>query len=1063
MSTAMRVEVDGVEISPDQITRAQGWKTAGEKVKQGGVGSLGLTPISQASQDGAKAATDVNGRGNDLGGATGNDLRQQRTKKRINKGKLLKGARMPHLPRGDIKIVMRPRDGLRISDVTSVEISRAIMAAAQVDVIAAREDVICLNHQQNIVVVSTSKREHADRYAMVERIDIRGTSHEVSAYESAPHGTVKGVIRGIPLEDTAQEIQDLVVHRHNPTALQANRMGRTRSVVIAFEGHKVPNYVRYGNLLIECTLHRKQIDACYACGRVGHRMDVCPNPQDKICRGCGIANPGEDHKCEPKCGLCGGEHLTADRACKARFKTPYVVRRRRWERRRAEEDNEDRNQGKRGSKERPQRSASSQRGRSQTPARSSNGGGHQSRSRSKSRSGDGGGGGNRRGKRTSRGSSGRSRSRTKSLSQSSVARVSETELPSLTPSQLPSPRASPEPDSNEVAELKKIIERQNAQIQEQNAQIRALMSKIDALASGSSANGGPQGGNNTEENAGGKRKTPRREPPSPPLGRAAGAARPTQQAPNNQEAMDAEESTVNRETATAMAQILKEGELPAILAAITQINKTLSAIDARFESLEGEVRTLSVKHERLATKVVTTTKHPKKMKQRSNKKKKTNGEDVTVIYQWNCRGIRNKEAELLLHIDALEHKPDVIALQETNGKPRLPGYVTYTDPTEEGTAVLVRSNVAATQHVTPQGGCEHTLRQYDFDRVVSQAKRLAGSRPLLILGDFNAPHTTWGYKYQSKRGKALAKTMEDHEMALLNEPDVVTRRGNSANRDTTPDLSWLSGGLDAAWRNEDVDLGSDHSVIGIIIKGPQYRAVLGTARVTDWDKMRKDTQEAEEASENDVEADRKQTYAEWARDQKKALEKFTQEITTTAQTPFVDARLAHMWAARHSLTRRWKRQRHNKKLVKRIAVLNKQITEYAAKLCRETWLSTCDGLQGKLSARKTWCLLRHLIDPLSSKTATNRNLTKVINTYKGDGRRLLEELKTKYLKTERGQFPTPERYEEGTPQGSVLSPLLFNLALLPLPNLLQQIEGVDHAFYADDITVWTNRAGSNAW
>ncbi|KAL1436843.1 hypothetical protein MTO96_049243 [Rhipicephalus appendiculatus] len=307
MSTVMRVEVDGVEISPDQFTRAQGWKTAGEKVKQGGVGSLSLTPVIQASQDGAKATTDVSGRGNDLGGAIGNGLRQQRTKKRINKGKLLKGARMPQLPRGDMKIIMRPRDRLRISDVTSVEISRAVTAAAQVEAIAARDDVICLNHQQNIIVVSTSKREHADRYATVERIDIRGTSHEVSAYESAPHGTVKGVIRGIPLEDTAQEIQALIVHRHNPTALQANRIGKTRSVVIAFKGHKVPNYVRYGNLLIECTLHRKQIDACYACGRVGHRMDVCSNPQDKICRGCGIANPGEDHKCEPKCGLCGGE------------------------------------------------------------------------------------------------------------------------------------------------------------------------------------------------------------------------------------------------------------------------------------------------------------------------------------------------------------------------------------------------------------------------------------------------------------------------------------------------------------------------------------------------------------------------------------------------------------------------------------------------------------------------------------------------------------------------------------------------------------------------------------
>ncbi|XP_077544636.1 uncharacterized protein LOC144157728 [Haemaphysalis longicornis] len=53
--------------------------------------------------------------------------------------------------------------------------------------------------------------------------------------------------------------------------------------------------------------------------------------------------------------------------------------------------------------------------------------------------------------------------------------------------------------------------------------------------------------------------------------------------------------------------------------------------------------------------------------------------------------------------------------------------------------------------------------------------------------------------------------------------------------------------------------------------------------------------------------------------------------------------------------------------------------------------------------------------------------------------------------------------ERATPQGSVISPLLFNLALLPLPKLLERIEGLDHAFYADDITVWTNRAGSEGW
>ncbi|KAK8773410.1 hypothetical protein V5799_012057 [Amblyomma americanum] len=166
---------------------------------------------------------------------------------------------------------------------------------------------------------------------------MRGTAHEVSTYEAAPHSTVKGVIRGIPLKDVAQEIQANVVHKHNPTALQANRIGKIRSV-IAFEGHKVPNYVRYGNQLTECTLHRKQINVCYACGRVGHRMDVCPDPLNTICRGCRISKPDEDHGCVPKCGLYGGKNLTADKACKARFKTPYVVRQRRWERRRAEED-----------------------------------------------------------------------------------------------------------------------------------------------------------------------------------------------------------------------------------------------------------------------------------------------------------------------------------------------------------------------------------------------------------------------------------------------------------------------------------------------------------------------------------------------------------------------------------------------------------------------------------------------------------------------------------------------------------------------------------------------------
>ncbi|XP_077548616.1 uncharacterized protein LOC144161933 [Haemaphysalis longicornis] len=55
---------------------------------------------------------------------------------------------------------------------------------------------------------------------------------------------------------------------------------------------------------------------------------------------------------------------------------------------------------------------------------------------------------------------------------------------------------------------------------------------------------------------------------------------------------------------------------------------------------------------------------------------------------------------------------------------------------------------------------------------------------------------------------------------------------------------------------------------------------------------------------------------------------------------------------------------------------------------------------------------------------------------------------------EHGPYPLGTR---GTPQGAVLSPLLFNLAMAHLPPLLKDIPGVRHALYADDITLWATQ------
>lgn len=46
---------------------------------------------------------------------------------------------------------------------------------------------------------------------------------------------------------------------------------------------------------------------------------------------------------------------------------------------------------------------------------------------------------------------------------------------------------------------------------------------------------------------------------------------------------------------------------------------------------------------------------------------------------------------------------------------------------------------------------------------------------------------------------------------------------------------------------------------------------------------------------------------------------------------------------------------------------------------------------------------------------------------------------------------------KGTPQGSVLSPLLFNVAMIGLPSKLAAIEGLSHCMYADDITMWIGK------
>lgn len=246
-----------------------------------------------------------------------------------------RAARMPmNIPREESKIIIRPKGGLNTGRVEAPTVTAAIWTSVGITKAEAMQDTICANVAQNIIVVSTPDEQRARRYVKLRSLIIGGQTHEANAYFAAPHDTSKGVIHGIPTPDTAADIRDNIIHPGNPTAIEAHRIGESTAVLVLFQGQKVPSTVKYGATLVRCSLYRQHHQVCcQTCGKIGHRQDVCPQPNVKVCFACGKPNPSEAHAedCKPRCKLCNGPHPTGAPGCSNRFKMPYLVKKRRWD------------------------------------------------------------------------------------------------------------------------------------------------------------------------------------------------------------------------------------------------------------------------------------------------------------------------------------------------------------------------------------------------------------------------------------------------------------------------------------------------------------------------------------------------------------------------------------------------------------------------------------------------------------------------------------------------------------------------------------------------------------
>lgn len=236
----------------------------------------------------------------------------------------------PPLPKDDFKMIIRPTDGLDLRKYQAATISDSILNAAQLSWKEASIK-IRIDYDQNIATVSTPHELAARKLDKITQLNVQGTCFRINHYGLFPQNSSKGVLHDIPSHCNPQEIlDDLWMPGYEFAACR--RLGQSGSVVITILGSRVPFYVYYKGVETRCYLYKKTLPYCFKCFKQGHRSDVCPTPDVIACERCGAHDPPPNHLCNPKCDLCQGDHLTASKECRMRFREPYLLRRKKWER-----------------------------------------------------------------------------------------------------------------------------------------------------------------------------------------------------------------------------------------------------------------------------------------------------------------------------------------------------------------------------------------------------------------------------------------------------------------------------------------------------------------------------------------------------------------------------------------------------------------------------------------------------------------------------------------------------------------------------------------------------------
>ncbi|KAH7976291.1 hypothetical protein HPB52_011108 [Rhipicephalus sanguineus] len=239
--------------------------------------------------------------------------------------------------------------------------------------------------------------------------------------------------------------------------------------------------------------------------------------------------------------------------------------------------------------------------------------------------------------------------------------------------------------------------------------------------------------------------------------------------------------------------------------------------------------------------------------------------------------------------------------------------------------------------------------QNDSFTWLGKVQAQAGSLPIVVGGDFNAKHPSWGYVKTDSRGRALHDAIEMSTLNVCNIPDRPTRIGlHTRQQDTTPDLTLATPGLIRGWDVDSTTWGSDHLPIIITLNRKKIRE-KNEVVAFDGKKFRV-------ATGNGF-TDFEGLSAMIAEARPEARETIPCDDTTTR----MDAHLANLWRKASRLTKQY---RHKGKRHRDLMSLKRQyqlIKEYQELLEADEWHNTCAKLGREPGLKRLWGILRSLL------------------------------------------------------------------------------------------------------